>query len=178
LVSPLLDYTAACSLYADFEWTAPVVGTPPIYYALFVAGIMLADSLDSTGYDGGWYYNTDTTTWAVSWYVIAYNEFGAETSLVYDFFIERCPDDIERSYIKPDAASLSASPNPFNSSCRISTPAEAKVEILDLNGKRIAQLPSGMSVWTPEKRAGTGMYILKAKAKDGQIVTKRILYLK
>lgn len=52
---------------------------------------------------------------------------------------EICTDDIAETIIKPQTFTLSASPNPFNSAVSITTPAGAKIEIYDVNGRRLAE---------------------------------------
>jgi len=46
----------------------------------------------------------------------------------------------------PGAYALSAHPNPFNSAVSITAPEGAEIEIFDLNGRRVAQLPDGGTV--------------------------------
>ena len=77
----------------------------------------------------------------------------------------------------PESIRLAVTPNPFNSSCVISAPPNATIEIFDINGKRIAELPPNTNIWTPEKEIGSGVYLVKA-TKDGQSATKRIVYLR
>ena len=77
----------------------------------------------------------------------------------------------------PDELSVSVSPNPFNSSCRISAPKNAIVEIFDINGRCIAEFGGGDQIWKPEASVGSGIYLVRAKIGDKNI-TKRIVYLK
>ena len=118
--------------------------------------------------------------------------------------------DEEPSPPKPSATELSAYPNPFNSAVRISLDAPvgaglrpARVEIFDIAGRRVAQLPSpsiplpegegGNSfslwekvsegrmraefTWQPDAPLGSGVYLVRARV-DGESVSKRIVYLK
>jgi len=78
---------------------------------------------------------------------------------------------------KPDAFAISAHPNPFNSACRISAPMNAKVEIFDIEGLKIGELPGGEQVWKPEPSAGSGVYLVRATVGEKEI-TKRVVYLK
>jgi len=99
---------------------------------------------------------------------------------------------------KPTRFTLSAWPNPFNSAVTISAPSGAEVEIFDVNGRRVAQLPANNSVgvaymrpaggmyaapandefiWTPNKSLGSGVYLVRARF-DEQTATKRVVYLK
>lgn len=80
------------------------------------------------------------------------------------------------------AARLSASPNPFSRSTRISfsaaLPAKAVLEIYDLSGKRIERMSglTGEISWTPPLSAG-GVFI--AKLNDGKSVfSQKLLFLK
>ncbi len=90
LLYPASEFIADCSLYVNFEWTAPIIGTSPIYYALYVDGSLVADSLTDTNFDDGWYVNTGDVTQAVNWYVIAFNDCGTKTTMVWKFYIEPC----------------------------------------------------------------------------------------
>ena len=111
---------------------------------------------------------------------------------------------------KPLAYEISAYPNPFNSAVRISLDAPvgaglrpARVEIFDIAGRRVAQLPEDGTVgealvasrygekregtspsptareitWMPNASLGSGVYLVRAKVGDGEI-TKRVVYLK
>jgi len=100
---------------------------------------------------------------------------------------------------RPSNISLSAYPNPFNSAVSISAPEGAEVEVFDLNGRRVAQLPDGGTVgvglkparaggsetlpygsvylWTPDKSLGSGVYLVRARVGDKEAM-KRVVYLK
>jgi len=110
----------------------------------------------------------------------------------------------------PAKLSLSAYPNPFNSAVRISVESPvgtglrpARVEIFDIAGWRVAQLPSpsvplpagegGNSfslwekvsegrmraefTWQPDATLASGVYLVRARVGDRDI-TKRVVYLK
>jgi len=112
--------------------------------------------------------------------------------------------------VLPKSSEISVYPNPFNSAVTIflDTPVgaglrPARVEIFDLAGRRVAQLPSpsvplpagegGNSfsfwekvsegrmraefTWQPEESVGSGVYLVLATA-DGETVMRRIVYLK
>jgi len=91
---------------------------------------------------------------------------------------EICTDDIIETVIKPAEFEISVSPNPFNSSCAISAPKGAKIEIFDVEGKKIMELSNGQRIWTPNKEIGSGIYLVKATTKNGQSATKRIVFMK
>ncbi|MCD6418758.1 T9SS type A sorting domain-containing protein, partial [bacterium] len=94
-------------------------------------------------------------------------------------------------------------PNPFNSSCEITVPENADVEIYDLRGNLIATpyldgepssfvpLDKGDSeiakqssrgfVWAPDENIPSGIYLVRAtipQQKKTVVCTKRIVYLK
>jgi len=101
--------------------------------------------------------------------------------------------------ILPADFSLSVHPNPFNSAVTISLsagvgaskarPGQVGVEIFDVNGRMVADLPVpncdlGNSqfgptpvIWQPEESIGSGVYQIRATV-GVETVTKRIVYLK
>ncbi|MCK5833010.1 S8 family serine peptidase [bacterium] len=127
---------------------------------------------------------------------------------------------VAESY-KPYKIGITAYPNPFNSSVKISfdTPREAespnpynenaeiaplKVEVFDLSGRYIAQLPSPPKIssekkkthsfalqekeseeqmrtefiWTPSGDITSGVYFVRARIGNNQTALKRLVYLK
>jgi len=105
---------------------------------------------------------------------------------------------------KPEHYDISIHPNPFNSAVTISLsviPATSSVipgstrnpeiEIFDINGRMVAEIPangsesakplstnaSGACRWQPDESLGSGVYLVRAKIGD-ESVTKRIVYLK
>jgi len=117
---------------------------------------------------------------------------------------------VEEASAVPEHFSISAFPNPFNSAVTISLDVPvgaglrpARVEIFDLSGRRIAQLPSpsvplpagegGNSfslwekvsegrmraefTWQPDASIGSGVYLVRVNI-DGTNATKRVVYLK
>jgi len=120
---------------------------------------------------------------------------------------------VDDSPAKPSSISISAYPNPFNSSVTISLDvvgeglAPARVEIFDVNGREIAQLPDGGNVgagftparndgahdyerdgarpspttreftWTPNENLPSGVYLVRVTTDDDS-ATKRIVFLK
>jgi len=83
----------------------------------------------------------------------------------------------ETPALRPTNISIFVSPNPFNSSCRISAPVNAIVEIFDINGRSIAEFDGGDQIWRPEASVGSGIYLVRAKI-GGNNITKRVVYLK
>jgi hypothetical protein len=78
---------------------------------------------------------------------------------------------------KPNSLFVEITPNPFNSSVSISAPEGAKVEIFDIEGKKVGELPGGETIWKPEPSMGSGIYLIRATVGE-QEVTKRVVYLK
>ncbi len=84
---------------------------------------------------------------------------------------------ISETIIKPSKLDISVSPNPFNSSCAISAPTDATIEIFDINGKCVGAFDKTPCVWTPEKEIGSGIYLIKATASN-QTTTRRAILMK
>ncbi len=98
----------------------------------------------------------------------------------------------------PEQFAMSAYPNPFNSSCEITAPIGADVEIYNLRGNVVATpYPAGAGfvpldkgdrdraergfrgfVWQPDQSISSGIYLVRARTEDGRTTTKRIVYLK
>ncbi len=93
-------------------------------------------------------------------------------------------------------SALSAYPNPFNSAVTISVGCRGlinqtpTVEIFDIAGRRVADIPVGdaymrpaggtyaaPTTWEPDVSVGSGIYLVRAKVGDKE-VTKRVVYLK
>ncbi len=85
--------------------------------------------------------------------------------------------NIEENENKPELLSLDISPNPFNSAVAITAPAGAEIEIFDIEGRKIGELPGGEQVWKPEPSVGSGIYLVRATVGE-QEITKRVVYLK
>ncbi|MCD6418516.1 hypothetical protein J7M00_07020 [bacterium] len=98
---------------------------------------------------------------------------------------------------KPEDISIKVSPNPFNSSCVITVPADAvELEICDLRGNVVeTSYPSGTQfastsennrrhnerevyIWTPDEKISSGIYFVHTILENGQTMSKRIVYLK
>ncbi len=100
----------------------------------------------------------------------------------------------------PEKIALSVSPNPFNSACKITAPADANIEIYDLRGNIVngglqpfvqnsglepavdttAQSSAYCAfTWTPGKTISSGIYFVRAIEPTTSVVsTKGIVYLK
>ena len=97
----------------------------------------------------------------------------------------------------PEKSEITVFPNPFNSSVRISVNMgeeysyPAAVEIYDLRGnvivsnivhstdeKYISYAPtSGIFIWHPSEAISSGVYLIRARMEDGQMVSKRAVYI-
>ena len=84
---------------------------------------------------------------------------------------------IEEQSIRPVDLAITAHPNPFNSAVAISTPANARVGIFDINGKQVTQIPSGDQAWHPDEEIGSGIYFISAHYGNSE-ARERIIYLK
>jgi len=103
---------------------------------------------------------------------------------------------------KPHTLSLSAFPNPFNSSVAITAPADAEVEIYDLRGNVVFNHPHSLSslrspseyspslakegdgaqrqrvVWQPDESIASGIYLVRARTEDGRTATRKVVLLR
>ncbi|MCD6098822.1 T9SS type A sorting domain-containing protein [bacterium] len=86
----------------------------------------------------------------------------------------------------PLGIAISACPNPFNSSLRIEALAGADIEIYDINGRLVENIPAKdesvrpdptMVIWAPDKDIPSGVYLIKASVEKGTVV-KKVIYLK
>ncbi|MCD6417290.1 hypothetical protein J7M00_00715 [bacterium] len=89
----------------------------------------------------------------------------------------------------PDESILSVSPDPFNSSCKITIPKNADLNIYDIKGNIVYKknqlseqsLPSHNNkttfIWTPDKTIPGGLYIVETTSKNMR-KSKKIIYLK
>ncbi len=115
------------------------------------------------------------------------------------FVYEGIPDDGHL----PVEFSMTMKPNPFNSAVSISAPECAEIEIFDVNGRLVYEIPVGARsqtrpspnngnrdmetggsqtlpyeiTWSPDKSLGSGIYLVRVKSGDKDI-TKRVVYLK
>jgi len=94
-----------------------------------------------------------------------------------------------KSSFIPDKITLRAYPNPFNSAVTISigatgrSPLYANIEVFDINGceidvaLRARNDRNNAFIWQPDKSLGSGIYLVRAKIGEREIV-KRVVYLK
>ncbi len=114
------------------------------------------------------------------------------------------PSHIHESSPRPKNIEIITYPNPFNStvtislvchSCESGNPGDmVAVEIFDINGRNIANLPVGANlvfaqpqgdhkdrpyetVWTPDESISSGVYLIRV-GFGSKSVTKKVMYLK
>ncbi len=104
--------------------------------------------------------------------------------------------DVEETSL-PEMSSLSIFPNPFNASVAISAPGAERIEIFDLNGRRIADAEPveagaggfitgssthlqarGTIVWRPDESITSGVYFIRARYSDGTFAEQRAVFMK
>ncbi len=85
------------------------------------------------------------------------------------------PDQIAEKDL-PDEMSLSAYPNPFNSTIEIDASWEADISVYDTKGRLVADLGKNRK-WSPGDGLSSGIYLISAKA-DGEKNTIKTVYLK
>ena len=86
---------------------------------------------------------------------------------------------------KPREVAISAYPNPFNSSCCITVPEGAKLEIYNLRGRLVYKMPVSLPpanpyeiIWQPDKPIASGVYLIRAMTRNGRMMTKKLVLLK
>ncbi len=116
--------------------------------------------------------------------------------------LEDLPMEI-RDFKKPtEHYTLTAFPNPFNSSCIITAPAGAELEIYDLRGNVVYKPPicsasvanlsplikgdrpnaqhegQGVYIWTPAQTIASGIYFVKARTEDGETAERKVVLVR
>ena len=107
------------------------------------------------------------------------------------FSCEDYPIGVEEDKDLPQCFAINCFPNPFNSSCVITAPAGAEIEIYDLRGTlRLRSVPDApviepaemtatrTFIWTPDETIASGIYLVRVRTEDGQQMTKRIVLVK
>ncbi len=125
------------------------------------------------------------------------------TSGTLEWLWDTVATDIDEESIFPNSFDIDVYPNPFNSAVTISVGAihelPLQIEIFDVNGRMVETIPVNNSVgdgspvpssnergdrapteivWQPDESIGSGVYLIRAKMEDGQMASKRIVYLK
>ncbi len=126
--------------------------------------------------NGIWYYGV----------IPGYHGFGADFTFTAsdgrdDFTFPAGALFIDESSLPKLNELVSVNPNPFNSACKISAPAGARIEVYDLRGSRIDALEifdgEVCKYWQPAADLPTGVYLIRTTFKD-QIDTRRAVYMK
>ena len=124
---------------------------------------------------GGWMGNNAT--------ILAFDSFKVYDALAPEFntygtIVELSNHKlgiVEETFFQPTTYSLTAFPNPFNSSCMITAPEGAEIEICDLNGKYIEAFDKTPRVWTPDKSIASGIYLVRATVGNHSVTKKLVL---
>jgi hypothetical protein len=104
---------------------------------------------------------------------VACTETGHGVVYVWDDFTMVCEEGDETF---PTSISLTAYPNPFNSSCKIDgAPEGAVVDIFDTYGRRVDRVVG--NVWQP-RWASTGTYFARVITDSGMVGIKKLTYVK
>ncbi|RKZ24702.1 hypothetical protein DRQ29_07520, partial [bacterium] len=157
---------------------------------------------------------TDTTyEWSVfPWFgwdgafdISIWDSLGNYSSATSCLFMISPYNRVDKNKSTPEKLSISAYPNPFNSSVEITIfdgrglvrQIPTNIAIYDVNGNVVgsrhaltdisADVKTGDArvaptnrkfIWTPDKSIPSGIYFVRATMNDGQMITKRIVYLK
>ncbi len=81
------------------------------------------------------------------------------------------PDDLPKEF------DIDVYPNPFNSSCNLSSNEQSQFTIYDIQGKKIETLEGREVSWKPQDGLGSGVYIVNADNRRGS-VPKRLIHIK
>lgn len=91
---------------------------------------------------------------------------------------------IRDNILIPDELDINIYPNPFNSTCRITSPVGSRIEIHDLNGRMVCSVNStgriagdGSYVWTPGTTLPSGIYLIRISNARSTVIRK-IIYMK
>ena len=167
-------------------------------------GVLSFQIVDNYAYLAGWYYcrviNLENPTQP---YIVGQtNTAGGSTGVAvkgnsllvaehYRFRIYDCSQALsapsDRSASHPESFSLSAYPNPFNSTTTISyqtsTPSDVTVSVYDLSGRVVATLVDGFkqagshSVNWNAKNIANGLYIVRIEG-NGFSASKKVVLIK
>ncbi len=83
-------------------------------------------------------------------------------------------DEQQRSFSKPEILSVSAYPNPFNSTLAITAPTDAIITIEDIHGRQVADLGKER-IWNAGDDVPSGIYILRAMIGEAEITEQVVL---
>jgi len=141
---------------------------------------------DSPGYQNGWdssppqdnqacFYWPLLSSWALfsDPMIAQYGDIMIRAIVSYDMSVEE--------QTLPNDHSIKVYPNPFNSQCKIITPADVNIQIVDIEGRIVENKQPDNSgncyIWQPRDEVASGIYLVHFG--DGLTgCTKRILYTK
>ena len=190
-ISSVTPPTLAGNIDTDFDAVDVVVSGDYAYVADYDGGIRKIDISTPTEPVEVGYYDTDGFAECVFMdepYIYVADNWNGLYILANTVGIE------ESANVKPHTLSLTAFPNPFNSSCAITAPKGAEIEIYDLRGTlRLRSVPDDSEarslsevettdnltfIWMPDETIASGIYIVKARTEDGRTASKRVVYLR
>ncbi len=171
-----------------FESCLKLASETEFYYEVSSGGVVVAE--------GGGVQNRDTT-WHAQFvgpamshgmdYEIDYMSGEiSDSNKTASYLLEYDFTGIDEDIATPDDIAIRAFPNPFNSAVSIQAPDGAEVEVYDINGHRIAELPdvvNGVTRWEPGESVNSGVYFVRAhfdKLNDRgeKLNTERVLLIK
>ncbi len=171
IVFPVKGYDGVASSYNRFLPYQPIFGdTTASYwqYACFDLSPWKGHQIQIFFDFGSSSRNTEA-----GWYINQAKIFSLTPAEVVD---ENSP-----STLQPEAVKILAAPNPFNSACRISAPANSTLDIFDIAGHKVFSAITGEKdstlTWTPNKSLPGGIYLIKATGKNF-IETTKVLFIK
>jgi len=138
--------------------------------------------------DAGPHVNTETArdiclTTDGGYIIAGYNYSISPSGFDGYWVVKLAPDTIsavQEPRPAPTIFALSASPNPFNSTCQIVRPENTIVKIYDIHGQMVGTLSNEQNLWMPSKNLGSGLYFATAfdLSENKKSDTQKIVYLK
>ena len=125
----------------------------------------------------------DVYLWKVDPYDLNdYSQFYGPTNIIDADWGTLNPSSVDDGYQsqKPVRIELSLWPSPFTSSCAISASDAEIVKIYDIGGRAVQSLTieSGQGIWTPDHDTRSGIYFIRATAKNGRSATGKVVFLR
>ena len=172
------DFRMTVQQVEGYRWV-DIDGLTDLDYDALGHDISILGRVDSIRLVGMFDYDDGAPTideWSISW---AYNPSATEeTNLPTDF-------------------SLHVFPNPFNGAVNISVGEDfmpSRIEIFDINGRMVADIPVGSRpasttgdagvaptnetvIWSPDESVGSGVYLVRARIAD-KTMMKRVVFIK
>ncbi|MCD6531735.1 T9SS type A sorting domain-containing protein [bacterium] len=167
---PTYDYwVVKLNSAGDIEWQKCLGGSDydvakPIQQTTDGGFIVAGLSGSNDGDVSGWHEGYDEEDPAADYWVVKLSPEGK----------------ITESATLPKKFAVNVSPNPFNSSCEITVPAAAEIEIYNLEGNLVCKPAVGGQkiIWSPEKSISSGIYLIRAVFPNGGTAVKRVVYVK